>query len=155
MIFLLFILPIAQRAPAAPYFTIISSSSSARYAPSLHSNSTLPLSKHSSECHLSFSTFSILVSPLASSTTLSVSFPPSSKKCQHILPRRITTVSDECRCRCIAITVPGSRALSILCDPSSGLFRKSKFILSLGEDFADAVNSSSIFWSIILFIGRC
>ena len=55
-----------------PFFSV---KTAADYA---DSNSTLPLSRHSSECHLPLSTLRHLGSPLASSTTDSVSFPASS-----------------------------------------------------------------------------
>ena len=60
------------------------------------------------------------------------------------------TVSDDARCRWMGITVPGSKALSILCDKSSGLFRKSRFLRSRGLSLACAERSSSILRSITI-----
>ena len=50
------------------------------------------------------------------------------------------TVSEDARCRLMGITVPGSKALSILCDKSSGLFRKSMFLRSRGLSLAFVEN---------------
>ena len=47
--------------------------------------------------------------------------------------------------------LPGSIALSIRCDPSSGEFRKSKFSLNRGEAFARAVKSSNKACVIFIF----
>lgn len=64
--------------PQTSYICRTSQSCKGSYFPSLLSNSTLPLSRHSNECHLAFSTLMQRTSPLASNTTLSVSLPASS-----------------------------------------------------------------------------
>lgn len=60
------------------------------------------------------------------------------------------TVTEDARCRWMGITVTGSKALSILCDKSSGLFRRSRFLRRRWLSLACAERSSSILRSITI-----
>lgn len=98
-----------------------SSSFIASHAPSLHSSTTVPLSSERRECQ----------TPGTRSTT-AIRVPETSKKYSSQCPRTQTTVSEESLCRWMGSTVPGSTALSIRWDLSSGEFRRSRFIRSCG-----------------------
>ena len=126
----------------------ISSSFTASHGPSLHSSTTVPVSRERRECQAPAGMFKMLPPVTRSTTTIRV--PETSKKYSSQCPRTQTTVSEVSQCRWMGSTVPGSTALSIRWDLSAGEFRRPRFIRIRGFAFAWAVNSSNMCWSMII-----
>lgn len=140
--------------------SMISSSSNGRYAPSLASKSTVPLSRHIELCHWPFSLFRIgppgYISTVSTIPKLFGSGVPSLRvsvypyRSSSKWPFTHTHISLDVLCLWIGITVSGSMALSILWEQSFIELRRSKLHLLRDEYLALPVRKSRVVLSITI-----